>query len=293
MLTPELFRKVRQIQIATGRLVDEAMAGEYHSVFKGQGIEYDEVRAYQPGDDVRTIDWNVSSRSGTLHVKKYVEERELTVMLLVDASRSTRYGSGEKSKEEVAAEIAALLAFSAIRNNDRVGGLLFTGDVECYIPPRKGTRHVLRLVREILAFEPTRRDTSVGQALEFAVRVLKKRAILFVISDFFDTRYTSALRIAARKHDVVAISINDQGEWNLPAGGWIQFEDSESGRSALVPGFLPGVRRRYREEMDVFRESRRRNFRRYRVDHVEIQADESYDRPLIRFFRRRARRLRR
>ena len=293
MLKKELVRKIREIEITTRRLVDEAVAGEYHSVFKGRGIEYDEVRPYQPGDDVRTIDWNVTSRSGTLHVKKYVEERELTVVLLVDASRSTAFGSGLQRKSEVAAEIAAILAFSAIRNNDRVGAALFTGEVERYIPPRKGSRHVLRLVREVLAFEPRRADTSVGGALEFAVRVLKKRSILFVISDFFDEAYEDALRIAARKHDVVAIAINDRGEWELPASSWVRLEDAESGRPVLAPLFLPGPRRRFQTRMAELRRRRKALFQRHRVDHIELQADAPYDKPLRQFFRMRAQRYRR
>ena len=293
MLKKELVRKIREIEITTRRLVDEAVAGEYHSVFKGRGIEYDEVRPYQPGDDIRTIDWNVTSRSGTLHVKKYVEERELTVVLLVDASRSTAFGSAAQRKSEVAAEIAAILAFSAIRNNDRVGAALFTGEVERYIPPRKGSRHVLRLVREVLAFEPHRQDTSVGGALEFAVRVLKKRSILFVISDFFDEAYEDALRIAARKHDVVAIAINDRGEWELPASNWVRLEDAESGRPVLAPLFLPGPRRRFQDRMAELRRRRKALFQRHRVDHIELQADAPYDKPLRQFFRMRAQRYRR
>lgn len=292
MIDRELFRKIRQIEITTGRLVDEALAGEYHSVFKGQGMEYDEVRPYQPGDDIRTIDWNVTSRSGTIHVKKYVEERELTVLLLVDCSRSTRFGTGSKSKEEVAAEIAAILAFSAIRNNDRVGAVLFTGEVEKYIPPRKGSRHVLRLVREILAYEPRRRDTSLQAALEFIVRIMKKRCIVFMISDFFDAGFEQSLRLAARKHDVVAVSTNDRGEMDLPRSAWVQYEDMETGRVAWLPTFIPMVRNRFLARMASFREQRSDTFNRHKVDQVEIFADEPYDKPLIRFFQRRARRQR-
>lgn len=292
-LSPDIFRKIRQIEIATRRLVNEAVAGEYHSVFKGRGIEYDEVRPYQAGDDIRTIDWNVTSRSGSLHVKKYVEERELTVLLLVDASRSTGFGSGVKSKEEVAAEIAAIIAFSAIRNNDRVGAALFTGVVEKYVPPRKGTRHVLRLVREILAFQPAHPDTNIGSALEFAARVLKKRSIVFLISDFFDTGYADALRVAARTHDLVGIAITDTGERSLPPLGWLRLADLESGRMQLVPAFWPPVRQRYQEALDAQRRERQALLRKQRVDQVEILADASYEKPLLQFFRRRARRLRR
>ncbi len=292
-LSPDIFRKIRQIEIATRRLVNEAVAGEYHSVFKGRGIEYDEVRPYQAGDDIRTIDWNVTSRSGSLHVKKYVEERELTVLLLVDASRSTGFGSGVKSKEEVAAEIAAIIAFSAIRNNDRVGAALFTGVVEKYVPPRKGTRHVLRLVREILAFRPAHPDTNIGSALEFAARVLKKRSIVFLISDFFDTGYADALRVAARTHDLVGIAITDTGERSLPPLGWLRLADLESGRMQLVPAFWPPVRQRYQEALDAQRRERQALLRKQRVDQVEILADASYEKPLLQFFRRRARRLRR
>lgn len=293
MVNKELLKTIRRIEIHTNRLVDAALAGDYHSVFKGQGMEYEEVRQYQPGDDVRSIDWNVSSRSGILHIKKYREERELTAVVLVDGSASSRFGTGEKAKEEVAAEITAILAFAAIRNNDRVGAILFTGAVEKYIPPRKGQRHVLRLVREVLGFEPAGRTTSIAAALEYATRVLKKRSILFIISDFFDTGYTDALRLAARKHEVVAVSLADRGDAGLPRGGWVRLRDPEDGRTVLLPAFLPGVRKRHRQQLEEAARLREGLFRKYGIDHVQLPADTAYDGALVRFFRQRAGRVRR
>jgi len=273
--------------------VEEAIAGEYHSVFKGQGIEYEEVRPYQAGDDVRTIDWNVTSRVGSLHVKKYVEERELTVFILVDVSKSTRYGSVQKSKDEIEAEIAAVLAFSAIKNNDRVGAILFTDEVELYIAPRKGSRHVLRLVREILAFEPKGKKTSLKNALEFLLRVLKKSGVVFIISDFFDDGYESVLKVASFKYDIVALSVNDSKELTLPRGRWIYFEDWESGQIKLVPTFLSPVKDEYEERIKHFLQKRDALFRSLGIDFVNLYADSPYEKELVRFFKRRVKRVRR
>lgn len=295
MVPADIFRRVRQIEITSGRLVDEALAGAYHSVFKGRGMACDSVRPYQPGDEVRDIDWNVTSRTGSLHVKQFVEERELTLLLLIDASRSTVFGSGQRAKQEVAAELAALLALAATRNNDRVGAALFTGEVERYIPPRKGLRHVLRVVREVLAFEPRQRNTDVGTALAFAARVLKKRSIVFCLSDFIGGSFEDDLRSVSRRHELVAVSIRDQAEWELPGGGWVRLVDSESGRACLLPVLWPGVRAAHDRAVETEVENLRLLFRRHGVDHVEVRADgrrEPPEAPLLRYFRRRAHRLR-
>jgi len=253
MIPREILKKIRQIELRTNRLVTETLGGQYHSVFKGQGMNFEEVREYQPGDEVRAIDWNVTARMNHPFVKKFVEERELTLMLVVDVSGSGLFGSGEQSKRELAAEIASVLAFSAIRNNDKVGLILFTDEVEQYMPPRKGRRHVLRVIREILFFEPKRQGTHINQALEFMQRVTDHRAIVVVISDFLDDTpspkvaraggtnlvldegavlagSSTAFRQARRRHDVVAVHIADRYEFELPALGLLVLEDAETGR---------------------------------------------------------------
>lgn len=290
MARTELERKIRHIEISTRRLVDAAVGGEYRSVFRGRGIEYDSVRPYLPGDDVRTIDWNVTSRAGDLFVKQYVEERELTVLLVVDVSASLRYGSCEKSKEEVAAEIAAIVAFSAIRNNDRVGALLFSDRVERFVPPRKGIRHVQRMVKEILDFRPEGKGTDLGSALTFAGRMLKKRGIVFVLSDFYGNGWEAALRPLARRHDLVAVVLGDEGERELPRAGWVHMADGETGDTFLVPTHWPSVRKAYRKALEEQKQARSGILSRYRVDQVEILADADYEKPLHAFFRARARR---
>src|SRR5271154_250799 len=242
MIPREILKKIRQIELRTNRIVTETLAGQYHSVFKGQGMNFDEVREYQPGDDVRAIDWNVTARMNHPFIKKFVEERELTLMLVVDVSGSGLFGSRVQSKRELAAEIASVLAFSAIRNNDKVGLLLFTDEVEKYIPPRKGRSHVLRVIREVLFFEPKRRGTDLVQALEFMGRVLPHKAICAVISDFLSPDEGSilpkgeqtALRIANRRHDVVAVQITDRHELELPALGRLVLKDAETGEVVEV-----------------------------------------------------------
>ena len=219
MIPREVLEKVRRIEIKTRRLVVDALAGEYHSSFKGRGMEFSEVREYQMGDDIRTIDWNVTSRTGQLHVKKFIEERELTVLLMLDASGSADFGTRGGFKREMAAEIGALLAFSAIKNNDRVGAMVFTDDVEMYVPPRKGRGHVLRVIRDLLYFEPRGRGTSVGKACEFLNRVTRKQAVVFLLSDFIDSRFDDPLRVAAKKHDLISILISDPAEAELPPVG--------------------------------------------------------------------------
>jgi uncharacterized protein (DUF58 family) len=292
MLVQELLQKVKRIEISTNRLVNEALGGEYHSVFKGRGVEFDEVREYQYGDEVRTIDWNVSARFGRLFVKRYVEERELTVMLAVDLSASGAFGTVRQFKNELAAEVAALLAFSAIKNNDRVGALIFTDEVEKFIPPKKGRKHVLRLVREVLAYEPSRRGTSIETALKYLNNVVTKKCVLFLISDFLDENYEQALRVANQRHDLVALPIDDPRQRTLPAVGILKLWDPETGEARLVDTSLSQVRDNYRTRAENLVRQRTRIFHKNRIDFVNISTDKPYDVPLVKFFRERARRFR-
>ena len=292
LTSQEILKKVRRIEIRTNRLVNESLAGEYHSVFKGRGMEFDEVREYALGDDVRSIDWNVTSRMGHPFVKKYVEERELTVMLVVDASASGDFGTVQRTKREVAAEVCALLAFSAIRNNDRVGLLIFTDREEKYIPPRKGRNHVLRVIREVLTARPKGKGTNLALALESLSRGIRRRSVAFVVSDFLDVGFEKSLRIANQKHDLIAIALSDPREKELPAVGILELEDAESGASILIDTWDRRARSRYREEALLRVEARRRLFRQTSVDSVDLSTDLPYDVPLLRFFRNRARRLR-
>src|SRR6266850_4668863 len=292
MLPKEILQTVKRIEIRTNRLVNEALGGEYHSVFKGRGMEFDEVREYQYGDDIRTIDWNVSARLGHFYVKRYVEERELTVMLVVDLSASKDFGTVRRFKNELAAELAALLAFSAIKNNDRVGALIFTDVVEKYIPPKKGRKHVLRVVRELLAYEPLHRRTSIETAVRYLNNVLTKKCVVFLISDFIDQGYEKALRVANQRHDLIALPINDPREAELPNVGIIQMLDPESGETVWVDTSLRQVRERYRKMAADSAEARNRIFRRNRIEFVDIFTHQPYDVPLVKFFRERAKRLR-
>jgi uncharacterized protein (DUF58 family) len=298
MIPREIIKKIRQIEIRTNRLVTESLAGAYHSVFKGQGMNFDEVREYQPGDDVRTIDWNVTARMNHPFIKKFVEERELTLMLVVDVSGSGLFGSRAQSKRELAAEIASVLAFSAIRNNDKVGLLLFTDEVEKFIPPRKGRGHVLRVIREVLFFEPKRRGTDLINALEFMGRVLPHRSIAVVISDFQTPQSSgplplpiqTALRIANRRHDVVTVQITDRYEMQLPALGRLTLEDAETGEILEINTSDPGSRdafalRRQKQLNDLARQ-----FRASGIDSIQLRTDESYSAALGNFFETRERR---
>ena len=298
MIPREILKKIRQIEIRTNRLVTESLAGAYHSVFKGQGMNFDEVREYQPGDDVRAIDWNVTARMNHPFIKKFVEERELTLMLIVDVSGSGLFGSRAQSKRELAAEIASVLAFSAIRNNDKVGLLLFTDEVEKFIPPRKGRGHVLRVIREVLFFEPKRRGTNLINALEFMGRVLPHRSIAVVISDFQTPQSSgalplpiqTALRIANRRHDVVSVQISDRYEMELPALGRLTLEDAETGEILEINTSDPASRdafalRRQKQLKDLARQ-----FRSSGIDSIQLRTDESYSAALGNFFETRERR---
>jgi uncharacterized protein (DUF58 family) len=294
MNTRELIQRIRRIEITTRRAVEDTLGGRYNSVFKGRGMDFSEVRAYAPGDEVRAIDWNVSARTGHLHVKRFVEERELTVMVLCDLSASADFGSGARTKAEVAAEIAALLAFSAVENGDRVGLALFTDEVERFVPPRKGRRHALRLVSEILRFRPRSPRTDLAAALELLRRAMRRRTVAFVLSDFLDdeARFERPLRVAARKHDVVPIRIEDRLERALPAAGLTLLEDPETGRTLRVDLSDRRVRARLAAEADAADGRLRRLFARLDLDHAAVRADDAdYVRPLLAFFEARARRL--
>jgi uncharacterized protein (DUF58 family) len=290
----EILKKVRQIEIRTNREVTDVLGGQYHSVFKGRGMEFEEVREYLPGDEVRAIDWNVTARFGHPFIKKFKEERELTVMLLVDVSGSGQFGSVRQTKNELAAELAAVLAFSAVRNNDKVGLVMFTDAVEKYVPPKKGRRHVLRVVREILAFKPAGRGTDIVRALDYLNQVQRRRAVTFLLSDFQvgDTETLSRkLRVTGSRHDLVALSLRDPREETLPAVGLLELRDNETGERVLLDTFDARVRDRYEQTARQRFDQLRRLLRNSACDHVEIRTDFDYLKPLVQFFRSREQRL--
>ena len=287
----EVLKKIRRIEIRTKRLVNDVFSGEYHSVFKGQGMEFDEVREYQPGDDIRDIDWNVTARMGAPYIKRFMEERELVVMFLLDVSASGRFGTGDSTKLDTAAEICALLAFSAIQNNDKVGAVVFSDHVEKFIPPDKGRSHALHVVRELLFFQPEGRGTDIGEALSYLQRVLKRRAIVFILSDFIAPDFSQPLSLAARKFDLVALNIRDRREQELVGSGMIRLWDQEKGGERLIDlggrdaqkKFAASVRRHDEELLNLFN--------RYGVDNVDIDTQRDYVLPLSLFFRSRAKRV--
>ncbi len=291
MIPKEVLKKVRQIEIRTNREVTDVLGGQYHSVFKGHGMEFEEVREYLPGDEVRSIDWNVTARFGHPFIKKFKEERELTVILVVDVSASGQFGSVRQTKNELAAELAAVLAFSAIRNNDKVGVILFTDRVEKYIAPKKGRRHVLRVIREILAFEPEGKGTNLRLALDYLNRVQRRRAVCFLVSDFQDEEFRKSLRVAGKRHDVVALSLRDPREEELPAVGLVELRDAETDERALVDTLDRGVRETYAVRARARLESLRELLRSSKVDQIDIRTDADYMQPLIKFFRMRERRI--
>jgi len=296
MIASELARQIRFIQIFTRRAVNDVLAGEYQSVFKGQGMEFDEVREYQPGDDVRAIDWNVTARHGHPFVKRYVEERELTVLLAVDISASGAFGTVAKQKSEAAAELCALLAFSAIKNNDKVGLLLFSDRIEKFIPPRKGGSHVLRIIREVLGYQAEGRGTDIAQALEYLGRVAHKRGVVFLLSDFLAPDFRKPLGYLARRHDVIAISIADRHEQTLPAMGLVELTDAETGATRLVDTSDARFRARYHQEARLRQQRLERLFGSLAVDHIPVVLVAGEGREvghvdeLVRFFKRRERR---
>lgn len=290
-----LLKKIRRIDIFTNRLVNTVFAGEYHSVFKGQGITFDEVREYQAGDEIRTIDWNVTARMGQPYIKKYVEERERVMMLVVDMSASTAFGSIAETKAEIAAEIAALLAFSALRNNDKVGLICFTDSVEHYVAPRKGKRHVLRVVRDILHWRErgqTARRTDIAAALAFTTRVLKPHSMVFLISDFQDTGYEQQLRLSSKQHSLITMTFQDRRETELPNVGLITLQDAETAESVTVDTRSAKARQLYAELSRQAEAARQQVFRASQVDNITIRTDEPYVKPLLRFFRQRGARHR-
>ncbi len=301
MLSPDLIRTIRRIEIHTRHLVNDSFAGEYQAIFKGRGMEFDEVREYQPGDEIRSIDWNVTARMGKPFVKRYVEERELTVMLAFDASASGLFGTAERFKRALAAELGAVLAFSAITNNDKVGLLAFTDQVELHIPPRKGRRHVLRLIRDLLAFEPDGRGTDVTRALDRLNRTLKRRAIIFLISDFLldynqadiIKAYERALLVTNRRHDLVAVSITDPRETAWPNAGLVALEDAETGTRLWIDSGDPSWREAFAEQTAARLMVRDAAFTRAQVDQIAVTVGEDYVEPLLTFFKTRARRWRR
>jgi len=291
METRELLKKVRQIEIKTRGMVNQVFSGEYHSVFKGRGMEFSEVREYQFGDDIRSIDWNVSARFNHPFVKVFEEERELTVMLVVDLSRSGEFGSGKQLKNEIAAEICAVLAFSAIKNNDKVGLILFTDRIEKFVPPKKGRFHILRIIRELISFSAQGTGTNIREALEYFNHVNKKRTIAFLISDFIDEGYDKILRIISKKHDVIAVEIADPREEQIPAVGLMKLRDAETGKERWVDTANPAVRKSFERFWQTRREARRSMFVRSKVDAIPIRIDRPYIKPIVDFFQRRERRL--
>jgi uncharacterized protein (DUF58 family) len=293
MLPRDVLRQVRRLQIRARRAVEDLLGGEYHSVFKGTGIAFEEVREYQPGDDIRAIDWNVTARMGHPFIKRFVEERELTVMLLMDSSGSNRFGTRMQPRREVAAELAAILAFSAITNNDKVGLIAFTDRVEKFVPPRKGIRHVLRLIRDVLFFQPERPGTCLREALDFLNRVLHRRAIVFLLSDFLDQGFERAFQRTGKRHDLIAVPVADPAEEELPAVGLLQVEDAETGRQLLVDTANPKTREAFAANARERRERLRHLARAARIDLIEVSTAGGHLDALIRFFKLRERRLRR
>ena len=291
MLPKEIISKIRRIHITTSRLVTDFLAGQYESVFKGRGMEFDEVREYQPGDEIRTIDWNVTARTGRPFVKKYIEERQLTVMILLDASASSYFGTVKRLKSELAAEVSAVLAFAAIKSNDRVGLIIFTDRIEKFIPPRKGPQHVLRVIREALYFKPKGRGTDIEGALRYLDSVTTRRAVTFIISDFFSKDFKKPLSIANKRHDCVAITLTDPREMDLPNAGLVELSDAETGKFFMVDTASPRIRRTYSEKAHAMVDSRASTFGSIGVDHIDIRTDKPYVEELIKFFRTRRRRF--
>ncbi|MEC7225251.1 MAG: DUF58 domain-containing protein [Candidatus Latescibacterota bacterium] len=289
MIPKEILEKVRLIEIRSRNVVNDLFAGEYHSAFKGRGMEFAEVREYLRGDDVRTIDWNVTARTGSPYVKVFDEEREQTVMLLVDASASGAFGSARQMKGEVGVEISALLAFAAIKNNDRVGLLIFTDVVEVFVPPKKGRKHVLRVIRELLYFQPQGKRTSITSALDYLEKVLHRRSVVFLISDFIDEHYERSLQLMKRRHDLVAVSLFDPRERALPDVGFINLQDAETGEQFLVDSGRQEVRAYFARQQEQEDERRRALFLRNGVDEVSIDITKSYVDPLVRLFHARVR----
>ena len=289
-IPPEVLQKVQRLEIQMKHLVNDVFSGEYHSVFKGRGMEFAEVREYMPGDDIRSIDWNVTARLNAPFVKKYVEERELTVVLAVDLSASGAFGSGGQLKRELATEVCSILAFSATKNNDKVGCALFTDGVELFIPPRKGRQHVLRVIRELLYFQPAGSGTDLTSALQLLGRVLKRRSVVLVVSDFLDPEFEKPLSVLARRHDVIPIVVSDSRELQIPAVDLVDLVDAETGQALTVDTGSAAARERFTRRAERVQAWRQRIFRRLSLDVIELRTDTPYVLPLMTFFRQRARR---
>jgi uncharacterized protein (DUF58 family) len=284
----EILAQVKRLEIVTRRTVNEVVAGRYHSVFKGRGMEFVEVREYFPGDDIRTIDWNVTARTGVPHVKTFVEERELTVLLMVDLSKSMKFGTQQRLKSEVAAELSALLAFSAIKNNDRIGLLVFSDDVELLIPPRKGRNHALRIVREVLAYESSGTRTNIGVAVETAIKLLKRRSVVFLISDFWADDLRRPLALLNRKHDLIAFLMRDPRELSLPFCGIVPFQDAETGSVNWVDTSDIAFRNRYATVARAKHEQIEKLLKQLQIDHATIECDKPYVDRIVQVFEKRA-----
>ncbi|MCF7858207.1 MAG: DUF58 domain-containing protein [Candidatus Cloacimonetes bacterium] len=289
MQTSEIIKKVRKIEITTRNLVSDLFSGEYHSLFKGQGLEFSEVREYQTGDSFRQIDWNVTARHGYPYIKKFEETRELNVMFLIDSSASTLFGTKEYLKSEFITEITAVLSFSALSNNDKVGLLLFTDEIEKYIPPTKGKKSALRILRDILYFEPKKTGTNIKVAVEYIYHLIKKRSIIFVISDFLDTDYLDSLKILAKKHDVIAMKIQDKAETELPKAGLLYLKDPESGELLTINSSNPELREKYKQKVSRENEELQETFRKMRIDLLILETDKPYVPELMKFFKFRIR----
>jgi len=290
VLTKELLKQVRQIEIRTKGLVNQVFSGEYHSVFKGRGMEFSEVREYQFGDDIRNIDWNVTARFGHPFIKIFEEERELTVILMVDLSGSLIFGSVDKTKQQIAAEISAILAFSAMKNNDKVGLILFTDKIEKFVPPRKGRKHVLRIIREVLSFEPEGKSTNLKTALEYMNNAIKRRSIVFLLSDFMDSGYEKILRIVGKRHDLIGMVLNDKREDEIPDVGLVKFTDAETGTERWIDTGDRRTRFLFKKMRVRDRENLQSLFLSSRLDNIEIETGQNYIKPLVRFFRMREKR---
>lgn len=290
METREILKQVRQIEIKTRGLVNQVFSGEYHSVFKGRGMEFSEVREYQFGDDIRNIDWNVTARFGHPFIKVFEEERELTVVVAVDLSGSLFFGSLEKTKQQIAAELSAILAFSALKNNDKVGLLLFSDRIEKFVPPRKGKKHVLRIISEVLSFKPEGKGTNLKTALEYLNNAIKKRSIVFFLSDFMDEGYEKSLKILGKKHDLIGIVLTDNKEIELPDAGLIKFLDAESGNERWIDTSNSKVQKLYKAYRNKMIEIRKSLFISSRLDAIDIRTDLDYVKPLVNFFKLRANR---
>lgn len=291
MLTKELLKQVKQIEIKTRNVVNEVFSGEYHSAFKGRGMEFAEVREYQIGDDIRSIDWNVTARSGSPFIKVFEEERELTVMLVVDMSGSLMFGSLDKTKQQIAAELSAILAFSAMKNNDKVGLILFTDRIEKFVPPKKGRSHGLRIIREILSFKPEGNATNIKAALEYLNSTIKRKSIAFLVSDFIDDGYDKILNIVGKKHDLIGVVLQDPRENDIPKSGLIKFKDAETGALRYLDTSNNNVRVQFNELLNYQNTKRKSTFIKSRLDVIEINTSESYVKPLANFFRKREKML--